>query len=88
MVWFLIGVVAKLARRWLCTPVIVGSTPTDSIKVERGSLNDERGMERDCLSSPFSVQTSSLNFAGVAQTVRERSPGTTEAVSSTLTTGS
>ena len=59
MVWFFIGVVAKLARRWLCTPVIVGSTPTDSTK-----------------------------FAGVAQTVQERSPGMTEVVSSTLTTGS
>ncbi len=59
MVWFFIGVVAKLARRWLCTPVIVGSTPTDSTK-----------------------------FAGVAQLAVERSPGTTEAVSSILTTGS
>ena len=32
MVWFLIGVVAKLARRWLCTPVIEGSSPSDSTK--------------------------------------------------------
>lgn len=29
-----------------------------------------------------------VNVAGVAQTVQERSPGTTEAVSSILTTGS
>ncbi len=29
-----------------------------------------------------------IHFAGVAQTVQERSPGTTEAVSSILTTGS
>ncbi len=35
-----------------------------------------------------SSPTDSTNFAGVAQRVRERSPGTTEAVSSILTTGS
>ena len=58
MFWFFIGVVAKLARRWLCTPVIEGSSPSDS-----------------------------TNFAGVAQMAQERSPGTTEVVSSILTTG-
>ncbi len=42
MVWFFIGVVAKLARRWLCTPVIVGSNPTDSTKIEGGMLSEER----------------------------------------------
>lgn len=35
-----------------------------------------------------SSPTDSTKFAGVAQRVQERSPGTTEAVSSILTTGS
>lgn len=83
MFWFLVGVVAKLARRWLCTPVIVGSSPTDSTNFEGGSWNDERGI----LSSSFPTPPSSFTFAGVAQTVQERSPGMTEAVSSILTTG-
>lgn len=83
MFWFLFGVVAKLARRWSCKPEIVGSSPTDSTNFEGGSLNDEYGI----LSSSFLVPLSSLTFAGVAQRVIERSPGTTEAMSSILTTG-
>ena len=79
MVWLFIGVVAKLARRWLCTPVIVGSTPTDSSRCQDLAWQ-----------VPLYPKSHFLNpnSAGVAQWAQERSPGTTEAVSSILTTGS
>lgn len=88
MFWFFFGIVAKLGRHWLCTPVIEGSSPSDSIKIECRSRNDERRMERCGSSSSLIALPSALTFAGVAQWARERSPGTTEAVSSILTTGS
>ena len=86
MVWFLIGVVAKLVRRWLCTPVIVGSTPTDSTRCQ------DLGVRIQDLAWQVPLYPKSHflnpNSAGVAQWAQERSPGTTEAVSSILTTGS
>lgn len=85
MVWFFIGVVAKLARRWLCTPVIVGSTPTDSTKDQDLGIRIQ-DLARQVPLSPTAYLLNP-NSAGVAQMVRERSPGTTEAVSSILTTG-
>ena len=87
MFWFFFGVVAKLARRWSCKPEIVGSSPTDSTSVrdEVGGLRDEYEVS---ISSSLILHPSSLEFAGVAQMAQERSPGTTEAVSSILTTGS
>jgi hypothetical protein len=60
MVWFFFGVVAKLARRWLCIPVIEGSSPSDSIKIERGSRNDERGSEEAFLLSSLLVLPSAF----------------------------
>ena len=86
MVWFLIGVVAKLVRRWLCTPVIVGSTPTDSTRCEEVGFGIQ-----DLVGQPALAPKSYFlnpDSAGVAQLAQERSPGTTEAVSSILTTGS
>ena len=86
MVGFLIGVVAKLARRWLCTPVIVGSTPTDSTRCQ------DLGVRIQDLVGQVPLYPTSYflnpNSAGVAQMAQERSPGTTEVVSSILTTGS
>ena len=85
MVWFLFGVVAKLARRWSCKPEIVGSNPTDSTKCQDLGFRIQDLGEQvflhpiSCLLNPCS--------AGVAQRAIERSPGTTEAVSSSLTTG-
>lgn len=85
MFWFLVGVVAKLARRWLCTPVIVGSSPTDS------TIGQDLGCRMQDLGERGSLYPTSYllnpHSAGVAQTVQERSPGTTEVVSSILTTG-
>jgi hypothetical protein len=86
MFWFFIGVVAKLARRWSCKPEIVGSSPTDSTNCQ-----DLGNRIRD-LGAQVSLHPKSYllnpNAAGVAQMAQERSPGTTEAVSSILTTGS
>lgn len=86
MFWFLIGVVAKLARRWSCKPEIVGSSPTDStiVRDEGEGMRDEYEAS---ISSSFILHPSPLEFAGVAQMAIERSPGTTEVVSSILTTG-
>lgn len=86
MFWFFIGIVAKLARRWSCKPEIVGSSPTDSTRCQ------DLGFRIQDMAGQVSLypqtQLLNLNSAGVAQMAQERSPGTTEAVSSILTTGS
>ena len=85
MVRFFIGVVAKLARHWSCKPEIVGSSPTDSTRCEEVGF----GIQDLVGQLALSPKSYFLNpdFVGVAQLAQERSPGTTEVVSSILTTG-
>jgi hypothetical protein len=86
MFWFFIGVVAKLARRWSCKPEIVGSSPTDSTnRQDTGFRIQDLGERVSLYPTSYLLNPKS---AGVAQMAQERSPGTTEVVSSILTTGS